>query len=88
LIGGSDAPELSSMGAAGRPAGDHLVPVAYLILYGDLQIGEGLAVLAEELLDLLGTAFLLRAVGLVGDVPSAKISSATSTLPLAHPSST
>src|SRR5215217_914319 len=42
------------VGTVGRPAGHYPIPLGYLVFDGDLQIGEGLAVPAEELLDVLG----------------------------------
>jgi hypothetical protein len=46
----------------------HLVPFCYLIIDADAEIGEGLAELTHEALDILGAALEGRPVGLVGEV--------------------
>ena len=55
---------LSLVSTAYRPAGDYLVPFGYLVLYGGVEVGESLAELANESLEVLGAALKHRPVGL------------------------
>ncbi len=56
------------MGAAHVPAGHHFVSLGDLVLYGGVEVVEGLMELRQEPLYVLGAALEHRAVGLVGEV--------------------
>src|SRR5215208_6424112 len=58
FAGGSDAPELTLMGAASPPAGHHHVSFGYLILDGGTKVREGQAKLPDKPLDVLGPTLL------------------------------
>jgi hypothetical protein len=48
VAGRSYALKLSLVGACARPAVDRLIPLGYLVLYGGMSFGEGLAVSGDE----------------------------------------
>jgi hypothetical protein len=68
IAGGSDAPELALMGAASSPAGYYLVSLGYLILDIATQVGEGLAKLADEPLNVFGPTLFCTPVCLMRDI--------------------
>src|SRR4029453_17228993 len=65
---GRDAPELSPVGPANRPAGDNLVAFGDLVFDLGVEVGEGFVELAHEPLYVLGTSLQRGAVGLVSEV--------------------
>ena len=54
---GRDASERAPVGATNADAGHHLVPVSHEVLHGSLHVREGVEVLTEELVRLLGHAW-------------------------------
>ena len=50
IAGWGGSSELTLVGAASPPAGDYLVSLGYLVFYGRIKVGEGLAKLTDEVL--------------------------------------
>ena len=68
IAGWGGPSELTLVGAASPPAGNYLVSLGYLVFYSRMKVGECLAELADEPLDILGPTLLCMAVRLMGDV--------------------
>jgi hypothetical protein len=66
--GWRDAHELALMGTTSDPPGDYHVPFGYLLLDGEVNVGESRVVRTYDLLDVLGPAAELWVTGSMADV--------------------
>jgi hypothetical protein len=70
VASGRNTRQLTSVSAAKRKTGSYLVPFGYLVLYGGLKIGEGIAVHRGVLLGGFNAAYIFRISGVVSNVVS------------------